>query len=405
MYLTVFAGTEYRNRLELADIPLDILEDKEAVMPRWDVRFDLPIDVDSPDLVRLVAEAMALARVIRGVPIPPYVRDRLDRLNVLRAVRGTTGIEGSDLSEEEVQIVLDSDSSPALGRPRAREEREVRNAATVMKQISRWLGDDPGLQLSQSLIAQLHTMITQGIDYDNNTPGVYRSHGVRAGSYVPPDEHSEIVRLMQEFEHWLHDPRIAQWPIIIRAVAAHFYFISIHPFGDGNGRTARAIESYLLYQAKVNVLGFYSLSNFYYRKRPEYIEALDAVRFRSGWTLTYFVKFALEGLVEELETVHSEVLESVGEIAFRDLANESLLHHHELAAKVRDRMYRLLLGVIQPARVADIRDGRHSLSMLYTNLSTKTLSRDIQFLRSEKLILESHGEIRANLGLMRGYMA
>ena len=79
-----------------------------------------------------------------------------------------------------------------------------------------------------------------------------------------------------------------------RAIAAHFYLVSIHPFGDGNGRTARAIESFLLYQAGVNAFGFYSLANFYYRERDRYVRELTDARFHHGGELTPFVLFGLE---------------------------------------------------------------------------------------------------------------
>ncbi|MBK9546926.1 MAG: Fic family protein [Dehalococcoidia bacterium] len=58
------------------------------------------------------------------------------------------------------------------------------------------------------------------------------------------------------FVRWLNTPPASNWPPIARAIAAHFYFISVHPFGDGNGRTA-FVGGFLLYQAKVNALGFY----------------------------------------------------------------------------------------------------------------------------------------------------
>ena len=57
-------------------------------MPTWDVRFDLRLDRQSDQLVRSVVKAEALAGVIRGIPIPPHLRIRLDALNILRAVRG-----------------------------------------------------------------------------------------------------------------------------------------------------------------------------------------------------------------------------------------------------------------------------------------------------------------------------
>lgn len=374
-------------------------------MPRWDVQFDMKIDTASPELVQLVAEAGALARVIRGIPIPPYLRERLDQLNILRAVRGTTGIEGSDLSEDEVGAVLGhTQEGPVLPRARQREEQEVRNAARVMRMVSQLLVDDPATQLTERLIATIHEMTTTGISYENNSPGVYRSHGVRAGTYVPPDDHERIVDLMKEFVRWVNGEATRALPPVVRALAAHFYFISIHPFGDGNGRTARAIESFLLYQSRVNVLGFYSLSNFYYRRRPEYIRALDDARFRSGNNLTPFVVFGLRGLVEELSAVHEEVLDAVAEIAFRDLANEQLLHDHRLERKVRERLYALLVASLQPIRTADVNEGRHVLSAQYSRLSSKTLARDIAALKRRNLVTTHRGVVTANLDLMREFM-
>jgi len=113
-------------------------------MPTWDVRFDLNVNLGSAELVQLVARAEALASVIRGVPMPPYVRERLDRLNILRAVRGTTGIEGSDLTEQEVAQVLSTDATgPVLPGSRSREEQEVRNANFVMRYIADTLRQHP----------------------------------------------------------------------------------------------------------------------------------------------------------------------------------------------------------------------------------------------------------------------
>ena len=374
-------------------------------MPTWDIRFDLRLDVNSPQIVRAAARAEALASVIRGLPIPPHVRQKLDRLNILRAVRGTTGIEGSDLSEEEVGAVLAAGvQHSVLSRPRAREEQEVRNAASVMSFVGEAIRGDPTLSLSEELIATIHRLTTDGIDYENNIPGVYRGHGVRAGDYVPPRERSDIQRLMKELIDWFHSGLAQSWPPAVRAIATHFYLISIHPFGDGNGRTARAIESLLLYRGSINALGFYSLSNFYYRHRSEYVGHLDGARFESGNDLTPFVRFALEGLVTELADVHREVLNEMAIIAFRDFARERLSLTGKMGTPAGERLYRLLLGLEEPARLVDIRRKRHTLSGLYIGLSPKTLSRDLKLLRDENLIVEHERRISANIELMRDFM-
>ena len=85
-------------------------------MPSWEVNFDLHVDTTRPSIITDLAQVHALAAVIRAIPIPPAVQQRLDRLNIVRAVRGTTGIEGTEMSEEEVaQVMASGDAAPILG--------------------------------------------------------------------------------------------------------------------------------------------------------------------------------------------------------------------------------------------------------------------------------------------------
>ena len=240
-------------------------------MPKWNVHFDTIVRASEPTVVAYVERAKALASVIRGIPIPPSLQRRLDRLNILRAVRGTTGIEGTELSEEEVAEVLEAESGKrALPEAQQREEQEVLNAATLMYAVAELPTQGPEGWLNEGLIKEFHRIITQDIDYPRNKPGQYRDLRVVAGNYVPPENGEEVRRLMAEFTRWFNTGHAREWDPVIRAIVAHFFVISIHPFGDGNGRTSRAVESYLLYQAGVNARGFYSLANYYYRNRSAY---------------------------------------------------------------------------------------------------------------------------------------
>ena len=67
-------------------------------MPKWDVNFNVKVDIINPAIVQLVANVHAFSKVIRNIPIPPAAQRHLDALNIMRAVRGTTGIEGTELS-------------------------------------------------------------------------------------------------------------------------------------------------------------------------------------------------------------------------------------------------------------------------------------------------------------------
>ncbi len=369
--------------------------------------FEPVLDVANRRILENVAQVHALARVIRGIPIPPYVQQRLDRLNILRAVRGTTGIEGTELSEEEIDLVVDSPPGNApLGLGREREEQEVRNAEALMRYVGEYLEDNPTARVTEELILEFHRILTQGINYPHNEPGRYRNHSVVVGNYRPPPTGEEVRHLMAEFVRWFNTGMPTHWDPVLRAIVAHFYVVSIHPFGDGNGRTSRAVESFLLYKAGVNVRGYYSLSNYYYQNRPEYIDSLNRVREQGVFNLTPFVAFALNGLVQELEEVHREVLTEVRILAFRDYARQTLADAGKLGTPAGERQLRFLTELAgAPVSLRELRSGGHSLSRLYRSVTTRTLMRDINYLKQENLVIAEGDEVRANLELMTRFTA
>lgn len=376
-------------------------------MPSWEVHFDLGLRVGNPRIIQDVARIHVLASVIRGIPIPPSVQARLDRLNILRAVQGTTGIEGTELSEEEVSRVMDSPpDSSALGPGREREEQETRNANELMERVAEYVRRNPSAQISESLILEFHQVLTQGINYPYNEPGRYRNHAVTVGPYRPPSNGEEVRRLMAEFVDWFNTGVAASWDPVIRAIVAHFYLVSIHPFGDGNGRTSRAMESFLFYKAGVNVRGYYSLANYYYKNRPEYIDNLNLVQMQGETDLTPFVAFALAGLVQELEAVHAEVLAEVRIIAFRDHARRTLADAGRLGSSAGERQLRFLTDLAgESVTLNAIRSGGNPMSRLYRNVTVRTMARDMNALKQQELIIIDGDEVRANLELMTGFTA
>ena len=379
----------------------------ERELPSWEVHFDLTLRVGNPRIIEDVAKIHALASVIRGIPIPPSVQQRLDRLNILRAVGGTIGIEGTELSTDEISRIMASplDSSP-LGPGRGREEQEARNANELMEYVAEYIKRNPDRQISEPLILEFHRVLTQGIAYPYNEPGRYRNHAVTVGSYRPPATGEEVRRLMAEFVNWFNTGVPTSWDPVIRAIVAHFYLVSIHPFGDGNGRTSRAVESFMLYKAGVNVRGYYSLANYFYRHRPEYIDSLNLVQMRGETDLTPFVAFALTGLVQELEAVHSEVLAEVRVLAFRDHARLTLAEAGRLGTPAGERQLHFLTELAGgPVSLRLLRSGGHHLSRLYRRVTSRTLSRDINSLKDLDLIVIEGDEIRANLELMTRFTA
>lgn len=371
-------------------------------MPTWKIDFSLPIDLTNPEIVNLLAEAKAMARVICGIPITPPQRDKINKLNILRAIRGTTALEGNPLSEDAVAKLISSKAKAST-----KDEQEIINAREAQNYITGILTKDRDQPLSDHLVREIHKLVSQGIDYDKNDPGVYRRHAVTAGEYIPPRTGDEVRADMRRFFEWLNAGPGRVLDPLIRAVAAHFFLISIHPFGDGNGRTARAVESYILYQERLNTLGFYSLANYYYRNRARYIEALDEVRFQAH-QLTPFVLFCLRGFVEELRIVHEEVVKESVRIAYRDYAREVLLHGGLLHSKTGERRLKLVLSLVNlPAGIplTELFSGIHPPDSLYARKTTKTVRRDVNFLIEKDLVRIEAEKLFANLELMHQFSA
>ena len=365
-------------------------------MARWHVNFDLLIDRRNNQLIQHLATVRSIARTIREIPVPPAVQERLHMLNIVRAVQGTTGIEGTHLTQGEVSDVLASDATDrVLPLTRQREEREVRNANELMRLVETTLRGEADRPLTEGLVRQFHRILTVGIEYERNVPGRYRRHDVSAGSYQTPP-HQDVPGLMSDFANWLNHGAGRSLDPIVRAIVAHFLLVSIHPFGDGNGRTSRGVESYLLYQSGVNVRGFYSLANYYYQNRNEYVRLLDHVRFHSDPDVTPFVMFALNGLVIELEQVHSELLTQMTIVAFKDHAYAVMSANGRLdtSTGIRQLMFLLELGD-ESVAVSSLRSGGHPLSSHYSNVGSRTLSRDLNQLKDLGLISVEGGIVSA----------
>ncbi len=375
-------------------------------MPSWDVHFDLKVHHSDVEIVRLLARAHALAAVIQEIPIPPYLQRQINAMNIMRAVRGTTAIEGAQVSVTEAIQIMEAPQQLTLPEERRRDEQEVRNAQEAMFYIADLLDREPEHPVTQELICSLHEIITKDIPYRDNIPGEYRSGPVNVGDYLPPVGRDKIAELMSDFVNWFRSPPASNWDPIIRALAGHFYVVSIHPFGDGNGRTSRALESFLLYQGHVNARGFYSLANYYYENRADYVWYLNNVRFNSSENLTTFIEFGLVGLVNELSAVHDQVLEEVKLISFRDYARDFFLHEGKLGTKAGERLFHFLIGLgHSPLPVSEIRARKVPPATLYRRVTVRTLERDIAFLKDNNLIRIVDGSIEPNLDLMEQFTA
>jgi len=371
-------------------------------VPNRDVDFDLPLDLNDKRIVRALARIDARAEVIQGFPMDARTSRALDTLNIARAVASTTAIEGANVTPEEAREIIAAEAGIRVLAPdRERDEAEVRNARDAMLYVRDILRADPEHALTEGVVREIHRLVTRGIDYPGNVPGGYRAMGVRAGDYVAPNP-EEVPGLMHRFVEWFRNGPPRGWHPVIQAVVAHFYVVSIHPFAEGNGRTARGVEGFVLYRGGINRFGFYSLANFYYSRRDDYINGLTDAQFGSG-SLTPFVVYALDGLADELRSVNHDVIEMARRIAFREMGRQELAEAG-IGIKRAERLIRLL-DAVSPAPSPLYQERRRQLEptmiALYRGLSSRTLQRDASLLEGMGLIRPNEaGEWEANLGMV-----
>ncbi|MFN8445167.1 MAG: Fic family protein [Caldilineaceae bacterium] len=175
-------------------------------------------------------------------PLPPELVKNLDEWFRVELTFTSNAIEGNTLTRQETALVVEKGLT--VGGKTLREHLEAVNHAQALDFIGTLVAKTRQ-ELSESDILDIHKLILQSID--NVNAGRYRRVAVRiAGSTVIMPNWAKVPDLMTDFYEWLHSD-LGQHPILI-AADAHYKFVSIHPFVDGNGRTARLLINLLLMQ-------------------------------------------------------------------------------------------------------------------------------------------------------------
>ncbi|CAN5531365.1 hypothetical protein BH20CHL7_BH20CHL7_07140 [soil metagenome] len=182
------------------------------------------------------------------------------------AVSGSTGIEGNPLAPGQVAEVL----AGAAVEADADHIREVENYNRALD-LARHAAGRPGFTWSHEVIHLMNATVMEGLPRD--THGNYRGPGedVHVGIFTGPSPLT-VQSLMDELVAWL--TRIDRMPALVRSALLHLNVIAIHPFTDGNGRTARILAAMELIRDGVRSPELISIEAYLRRNRDEYIEAL-----------------------------------------------------------------------------------------------------------------------------------
>ena len=344
----------------------------------------------SPKTWIQLGQCAAKCDQISWVPLRPAVKDELQLVYLAKGIQATTAIEGNTLTEEEVRMIIEKKSQT----PPSKEylEQEVENILQACNLIANHIREDLQVSITPEKIREYNFIVLEKLSAAENVrPGEFRDHAVSVGRYLAPNA-SEVPTLMEKLCDWLNGdefkPGKDHHPIsmaIIKAIIAHLYIAWIHPFGDGNGRTARLIEFKILAQSSVPLPAAHLLSNHYNSTRTEYYNQLDKAS-RAGGGVTDFISYAIQGFLDGLNEQLGKILEQQVQIALENYIHDRFRDKPGETWRRRRHLTLDLATIDEAVGKDEIPLISKRMNNAYKNKNPRTISRDLNKLLEMGLI-------------------
>lgn len=204
----------------------------------------------------------------------PVIEEEIRFRARLRSTHFSTRIEGNRLTLAEAEQVVRKRRVQFAGRQR--DVREVDNYWHAMLQVEDW--GKRRAPLTEETIRKLHALVEKGprrraTEYRTQQNIIRDSESGRL-VYMPP-EAKDVPVLMEDLVEWIRQAEESEVPPPIIAGLAHYQFVTIHPFMDGNGRTARLLATLILHRGGLGLRGFFSLEEYHARDIVAYYDQLQ----------------------------------------------------------------------------------------------------------------------------------
>ena len=323
------------------------------------------------DLVEAKSAVLSLKAI-------PYQRDWVERMQEMQLkmeVAGTSKIEGADFTDNELDAALNPSAQASDLLTRSQKQ------AHAAVQTYRWIAGLPDdLPITEGLIKDIHGRMVTECDDDHCGPGILRGHDQNVTFGLPrhrgADGGHQCQKAFSALVSAINHEFKALDPIL-QAMALHYHFAAMHPFLDGNGRTARALEALLLQRAGLRDTAFIAMSNYYYDEKSAYLSVLSEVR-KKEHDLTPFFLFGLRGVRLQCERLYKEITTSVRKAVFRNMMFDLFLRLRSPRKRViADRQIEVLKVLLFEKMLAP--DLARRMDRFYGKLKnpTKAFVRDV----------------------------
>jgi Fic family protein len=271
-----------------------------------------PIFTITPAMANGLMRIEASRQAIRMVPIAPLVLVNLRETARLFSTHYSTMIEGNRLTQEQVAQVIEVDERfPG----RERDQAEVKGYYVALDETERLAKSRR--KISEATVRRLHALVMgDGNTRVRSTPyrdgqNVIRDSHSKGIVYMPP-EAKDVPWLMEQLIAWINQKD--ELPVPIKAGIAHYQYATIHPYYDGNGRTARLLTTLILHLGMYDLKGLYALEEYYARNLRAYYEALTVGPSHNYYVgraeadLTKWIEYFIEGMATAFEKVREQAL-------------------------------------------------------------------------------------------------
>jgi len=360
----------------------------------------------------LLGQCEAYVNAIKNTPILPHHYRQLMNLTLMKGAQATTAIEGNTLSDEEIQRILDNQKLPPSKEYQEIEVKNILNAFNVL--FNELVHSGVEHFISQDLLKRFHKLVGQNLgEHFAAVPGQLRNTDVTVGTYRCPD-YRDVPILLDKLFQWLKEEfKFGQdnqsfSEIVVQAIITHIYIEWIHPFGDGNGRTGRLVEFYILLRGGNPDIASHILSNYYNMTRTAYY--LNIEKSTKSRNLSSFIEYALlgfrDGLVQTLEVIQISQFQNTWQKLIYDKFDEIRQGIHEKVFK-RQRTLALEMPLDKVFTIPQISGLSIALARLYSNtgVSEKTAQRDIDKLIELELVRKSENGYIANTDILQRMIA
>ena len=394
-------------------IPLNITKVAAVTYEKthqW-ISFKLNLKLDDYRFWLQLGEISSKCEHLSGVPLQPKFAEELHRIFLAKGVLATTAIEGNTLTEEQVRKQVDSE----LELPPSQEylKQEIENIIRVCnEEVDAHLNDskiDPSL--CAELIKNYNQEILHNLDVDDNVvPGHLRNHSVIVGNVYRGAPAQDCPYLLERLCSWLNGPDF-QPPskdlaipfALVRAIVSHVYLAWIHPFGDGNGRTARLIEFHILFSSGLPLPAAHLLSDHYNLTRTMYYRELDRAS-KSGGDLMPFLKYALQGFLDGIRNQIGLVRTHQMKVAWQNYVHQQFGQKKNSPTQKRRRDLVIELSFHDWVASSEIEKISTTLAIAYLNAGDRMLERDLRAVADMGLIERKRGQVRANKSLIQAFL-